>query len=290
MKTFYSLLLFCIVSTTNAQTNNNSILWKISGNGLKESSYLFGTIHAVPEKYFDLNDSIKQYINLSKQLMMELNPDIPLKEQIKLAQRMFLPKGKSIGSYMKPEDYDRLYNYLRDSIHIKESKLNNYTALKPMFFQMMIFKEMIGDVKTFEIEIQKYAGKKKPLLELETVNEQMDILDSIPFDQQLTDDFENINIDKEYYSLLDAYQSQKIQDLDSLMNKDENMKNNVGLLLNNRNAKWLPKIEESIHKSSTFIAVGCGHVIGQHGLINLLKSKGYIVEPVIFTFQNRRKM
>ena len=52
------------------------------------------------------------------------------------------------------------------------------------------------------------------------------------------------------------------------------------VFLNNRNQSWIPVIEDLIKKQPTFIAVGAAHLGGNKGVISLLKSKGYIVEPV----------
>jgi uncharacterized protein YbaP (TraB family) len=47
-----------------------------------------------------------------------------------------------------------------------------------------------------------------------------------------------------------------------------------------RNKNWIPVIESQIKVNSTFIAVGAAHLPGENGVINLLKMKGYTVEPV----------
>lgn len=47
-----------------------------------------------------------------------------------------------------------------------------------------------------------------------------------------------------------------------------------------RNEKWLPIIIENIKNKKTFIAVGLLHLYGQCGLIERLRTNGYIVEPV----------
>lgn len=41
-----ALSLFISLSIVQAQSIANSLLWEVSGNGLKSSSYLFGTLHA----------------------------------------------------------------------------------------------------------------------------------------------------------------------------------------------------------------------------------------------------
>ena len=50
-------------------------------------------------------------------------------------------------------------------------------------------------------------------------------------------------------------------------------------LLNNRNTSWMPAIEASIKSDPSFIAVGA-HLVGEDGLIELLRQQGYKVEPV----------
>ncbi len=51
-------------------------------------------------------------------------------------------------------------------------------------------------------------------------------------------------------------------------------------ILYNRNRNWIPKIETQITKEITFIAVGAAHLGGDKGVLNLLRKKGYFVEPV----------
>lgn len=52
-------------------------------------------------------------------------------------------------------------------------------------------------------------------------------------------------------------------------------------IIENRTISWIPKIEESIKKKATFICMGFAHLTGKEGSIQLLKDKGYTVEPVL---------
>jgi uncharacterized protein len=282
MKHTILLILLCISISTYSQKENNSVLWKISGNGLQETSYLFGTIHAVPEKQFTISDSIKKYLTKSGTLILEIDPNIPLGEQVKLAQRMFLPKGQTIRQYMDSVQYFRLYNYLRDSMKIKEEKIHKYFSLKPVFMQSMLLMECIEKPKTYEVELKDLAGKKKNFIPLETLDEQLNILDSIPMEQQVSFDSNDYKFDKEYYTLLDLYLKQDISGIDSLMFGDPEFMKIEYNLLTKRNLVWIKKINDSMRKQSTFIAVGCAHLIGENGLIRLLRKEGYTVEPIYF--------
>lgn len=63
MKSFFSIILTALLSvfTTNAQELENSLLWKISGNGLEKPSYLFGTIHITCDA--TLSDNVKMALD-----------------------------------------------------------------------------------------------------------------------------------------------------------------------------------------------------------------------------------
>jgi len=51
-------------------------------------------------------------------------------------------------------------------------------------------------------------------------------------------------------------------------------------LLDERNKKWLPKIEGACQTQSSFFAFGAGHLAGTKGIIALLRKKGYTVTPI----------
>lgn len=51
-------------------------------------------------------------------------------------------------------------------------------------------------------------------------------------------------------------------------------------LLYKRNREWLPKIEAYLPTGGAFVAVGLGHLLGEHGLPTLLAKRGYTVERV----------
>jgi uncharacterized protein YbaP (TraB family) len=40
------------------------------------------------------------------------------------------------------------------------------------------------------------------------------------------------------------------------------------------------KLDTIMKKESVFVAVGAGHLVGEQGLINLLKEQGYTLKPL----------
>src|SRR4030095_14201557 len=52
-----------------------SLLWEISGNGLKKPSYLFGTMHVSDKLAFHLGDSFYTAIKSADVVALETNPE-----------------------------------------------------------------------------------------------------------------------------------------------------------------------------------------------------------------------
>ena len=50
-------------------------------------------------------------------------------------------------------------------------------------------------------------------------------------------------------------------------------------LLVARNRNWLPAIQRETARQPTLFAVGAAHLLGSHGLIELLRQQGYRVTP-----------
>ena len=47
-----------------------------------------------------------------------------------------------------------------------------------------------------------------------------------------------------------------------------------------RNAKWLPRMQSAMREQPTMFVFGAGHLIGEHGIIKLLRTAGYEVEQI----------
>src|SRR5438045_8772754 len=62
-----------------------SLLWEISGNGLKKPSYLFGTMHVSNKMAFHLSDSFYNAIQNTDMVALELNPEFWQKDMVKMS-------------------------------------------------------------------------------------------------------------------------------------------------------------------------------------------------------------
>ena len=99
----YCALLLIIISSLDVFGQGKSILWEISGNGLTDTSYLFGTIHIRDKRVFNLGDSTYFAINHSSALFGEL--DLQDKEEIKKVLNEKLPHVKIFQAYQNDEKF-----------------------------------------------------------------------------------------------------------------------------------------------------------------------------------------
>ncbi len=149
----------------------------------------------------------------------------------------------------------------------------------------IILTELMGDYEQYEQNFNKMAKKQKmKVLGLESIQYQMDLVNKISIKDQIKMNYIDgigTNPLEEYNALFKAYSEQDLEKMFKLTQEElgdvDNFSDNF---LNKRNQNWIPKIEEIAKENSSFIAVGAAHLMGDKGVINLLREKGYTVTPV----------
>jgi hypothetical protein len=71
------VLFLATILTANAQqrTAEKTLLWRISGNGSKTASYLYGTMHLRDTRLFNFTDSLYVALEQCERLALEFQPD-----------------------------------------------------------------------------------------------------------------------------------------------------------------------------------------------------------------------
>jgi len=283
----FLFFVFLFTNTIQAQTTDNaqnSLLWRISGNGLEKPSYIFGTIHLIPKDDYFFTEIMKEKFDSCENLVLEININLSLAEQINAAKQMMFPNGKMLKDYMTENEFTELKTYLLDSLGIKESTFKQMQRIKPLLSSGLILNDLIGKSKTYEQEFNKLAKKNKMEVSgLETLQFQMDLINNISIEEQikmLLEDDMSVNPLDEYYKMLSFYKTQNLDSLKVLIDSDDSMAELGDKFLKDRNADWISKIEKLINKNSVFIAVGAGHLAGNDGVLYLLRQKGYKIKPV----------
>ena len=123
---------------------------------------------------------------------------------------------------------------------------------------------------------------------LETVQDQLDVFDAIPYSVQANELLKMAKDNmaeskKELQQMMSLYKEQNITSLYefALFSGDKMMETYQDVLLNNRNQNWIPIISKISGEVPTFFAVGAAHLAGKNGVLTLLKNEGFTVEAVM---------
>ena len=73
----FLFLLFFQFSQTFAQQSQKGLLWEISGNGISQPSYIFGTIHLVCPGNFFVPKGTEEKFKIAQQVFLEIDMDDP---------------------------------------------------------------------------------------------------------------------------------------------------------------------------------------------------------------------
>jgi len=267
-----------------------SLLWEITGNDLKEPSYLYGTIHLIDEKDFFWPTNAKASFDKSSQIVFEIDLDdmFDMGNVMGMMSKAFMKDGMTLEKLLSEEDY-KIVNKHFENMGLPMFMLEK---LKPMF--LTVFAE--GDIqpggmedsgmKSYEMEFYELAqAAEMSVGGLESMDDQISLFDSIPYDVQAEMLVGSIKSSSgESNEMEELVQIYKDQDIDKMVqaveSEDSEFSGYEDLFLNNRNKNWIPLMKDYMKEGVTFFAVGAGHLAGAEGVINLLMQEGYKLKPI----------
>ncbi|MFT4033346.1 MAG: TraB/GumN family protein [Siphonobacter sp.] len=279
------VFLVCLLLTTgirSAYAQKSSLLWEISGKGLGQPSYLYGTFHLLCQQDLRLSDTTQAKFRQTEQLYLELDMDDPQEMGVMMTQ-MYMPK-QTLKDFISAEDYAYLVHFFQDSLH---NNLDLMNRMKPFVLMSMVYPKLLGCSPGSPelVFMQQAASQKKPIMGLEKATDQFAIFDKIGPQKgakQLVEFVKEYPKTKqEFHEMLAIYQKHDIETLYERSVKQPEYAEQIDDLLWKRNANWIPIIESAIAQKPTFIAVGAGHLGGSKGVIALLKARGYQVNPIL---------
>ncbi|MDH8702084.1 uncharacterized protein YbaP (TraB family) [Dysgonomonadaceae bacterium PH5-43] len=312
------ILFSCNLSAQKYPTG--SLLWKVSGNGLEQDSYVFATWHGSPEICTNFLDSINNFYKIFDSCTQFVGETSDNNSEI--AKAMMKPLGTI------PLSPDTTYNDLlsEEDIALVDSVGRKYFGesvpvlkLNPNMLTFVIASanmanqyvdksgekcetvmdtylmsrarennySMVGldneDILQEQTKLLLFEGKIPNNLQ-DAANYLVKTIKEL--DEHIQDSINKNQTD----ALAKAYRE---KDLNKILEIKENsfaeMKEKYDeafveqlneFLIIERNNIWMQEIPELIKYESTFIAVGAAHLAGEKGLLNQLKLKGYTVEAV----------
>lgn len=291
MKKLLLLVMLALwIGSVSAQKNSEktgALLWKISGNGLKKPSYVFGTHHIFPLSFLDSVPGLKKAFDLSEQVVVELIMSDMANIAVAMQAASMMPQDTTWQMLLSKEDYAFVDEQLKA---LFGAGLETFAALKPAMVNTLysanIHQKMFPNVKpdeAFDVWFQQQAIKKGlPVIGLEQVQDQLALLFESSSLSRQANDLLCMLRNKDYAeNMAKNYPKADFKGLSTQlhnicpMSADQQM-----ALIDNRNKNWLEQLPAIMSKKSTFVAVGCLHLVGEVGLLSGLQRLGYKVEPV----------
>lgn len=285
MKRFLTLFLIASVSTA---AFSQSILWKVTGKKMKAPSYLYGTIHIQDKRVFQFDETVTNAFESCDAFAMEILMDEIDPNDIKEA--MFMEKN-TIDEFLTKEEYAIL-----DSI-VKEKTgtgMFMYNKMKPFFLSSQLMQ--MGMEHDMELALDLYLlndARKvgKACFGVEKFMDQIGAIDQISIEDQVDmlyeglTDTTSVNSDELFDEILSSYLSFDLEKIFEVSNDTALPKEFNKAFLVDRNKGMAKNFLKIAKKQSLFCAVGAAHLPGEMGVIELLRKKGYTVEPVVFTWE-----
>lgn len=285
---FYAiaLLIASLGLTQSAESKpptEKTLLWEISGPGIAQPSYLYGTIHvACPQEVF-LSENLSKSFSKVQQLYLEVDLDDPTLTSQTL-QSIPMKNGGNLRTLLNPKDYAKADQFFQQNLKLP---LDRVSRVKPLFLTSMIYPAFLGCQPTsWEKTFMGMAvSRRMDVHGLETVQEQMTVLDAIPLKSQTTSLMKVVNdpfaARREVNALSATYKAQDVAKIYQLVVQSPDITPQyAALLLDSRNQRWIPKIIKAAKAKPTFFGVGAAHLGGDRGVISLLRQAGYTVKPI----------
>ncbi|WP_229364480.1 TraB/GumN family protein [Fibrella aestuarina] len=259
-----------------------ALFYEITGKNLPAPSYLFGTFHLICPTDLTLTEGTRRAFAQTQQLYLELDVD-DTTVMAQMQQAILLPAGKSVRDYLVREEYDLLDTYLRSSVGLGLDQLG---SVKPLGLISMVYVSMLRcEPASYDLTLaQLAADTHKEVLGLEPLSDQLNALDRKPLSTQYNELVDMVRNPKqaqaEFNELLAAYKTGDLTKLSDLMKASKyagDLKELEDNLLNARNANWIPVIERAASTKPTFFAFGAAHLMGENGVVALLRRQGYTV-------------
>ena len=280
--TFLTLLCF---SASAQQSTPKTLLWRITGQGLKKPSYLFGTMHLNDKRLFRFSDSVYAAIEKSEGLAIEVNPD---EMGVYYVNKIFdeLENKKKLQDLLSDEEFEPYREGLSKKFKKPASEITTDEIVQERNRWMSDYMskgEMPTFVDAYLYNIARRQGKW--LGGIEDLSDQVGLMegmvDKSDLDYLLLDNKKKIDKTGKTVmeTMIDTYTREDLDGINEISNQGSaDFKDQ---LLIRRNVKMARRIDSLVNIRTMFLAIGAAHLPGDSGVIDLLTRRGFRVEPVM---------
>ena len=305
MKKILTLLLFMAAITTQAQ-----FIFRISGNGLKKPSYILGTIHLLPGSLLDSIPAYQKAEARCRQMYVESDmTDQQQRQELQNTgqQILAIPDGKTIFDILSEDQTELLCRTYREVLHINlaDSASKRMWNIVPSghilafetfltFLSLQQHPELRMTGTPMDGVCMERAKKRgMPLGQLDQTPSQ-DKMDQL-HDEWVQDIDAQVDSLVSYLNHIDEHRTSAVKGIEYAAQGIEDWKKGdydhfaaISLeevekqssVFRERNEKWLPKMQTAMREVPTMFVFGAGHLVGPHGVLQLLRDAGYKIKKV----------
>lgn len=263
-------------------------IWEAtSSNG--EVMTLVGTMHPAPKTHILLNDKLKEILNNSDVLTVEVDMTAA-SSTTNLQKSLYLEEGDNIENYLSSEEISKLSEILKPY----NQKIDSIKNLNPFGINNIINTNHIS-------EIGFASGSTDALLltEARKNNIEIDEIEGLGFQINLSkqiytwdslkeyiNEYNDESKNKELETLKELFDNYVNSDIDSAEKLEVNYREEAdkelyNLIVTERNKNMANRIDELIKDGKKrVVAVGYRHYIGEDSVLDYLEEKGYTIKKL----------
>ena len=293
----FSFLVSCKTKDSNSQADGESkavlikhterMFWEVKKGDT--SIYVLGTIHVADKDFYPLEDKILEAFDKADRRVSELGGKkememVQEKLQIKMLQHFNISPEKDLSNFLSEDKINVVKQELGENIAVPLFKFNPW-ILTIALNQVLYTKAGLDPQNGIDMHLLNRAGKKK-IEALESIDEQLDLLSSGTFEEQLKALKETIkelqNTDKAIdwlTKLKKLYLENNTEELKDFIGSLLDMSDGISqdALLKDRNIVWADKFEEYLNKGgTTFVFAGLAHFLGEDSVFEQMRIKGIL--------------
>lgn len=272
---------------SQAPNTARNMLWRVQSGA--NVIYLLGSVHLLPATMYPLASPIERAFDSSGSLIFELNLDSATQggASMQILQLGMYTDGRTLRENISKATYKQLSKRLK-KLGYDVGMFERFKPWMVAFTLMGLGSQEGGFEAQYGIDayFQGRAKKEhKPISGLETVEDQISIFSDLPETEQekfLKQTLDAKGSTKELDVIVKAWKKGDAEPLIKLL--DQYVVDDSTLyerMLFRRNRNWMPTIERLIASGDrTMVVVGTLHLVGDQGIVAMLRRKGYSVEQL----------
>lgn len=277
-----ALLVCC--GTTRVDAQSRGTVFAVS-DGKGHVLHLVGSIHLLDSAAYPLPAIIDRAMDSARVVAFEVDADSARAQLPSLVKLGLFAPGRTLSDVVNHET-DSLLSVVLPKIGATSAQVQ---PLKPWMLSLQLgaIAMQRSGMRT-ELGLDKHLFERarrdaRRIVALETAADQLAMLDGIPPEDQVAllrntlRDFDRVAASAA--ALRTAWRDGDVRTLDSLaLGRMQAYPRTRAAMFDDRNARWMPAIESLLTQGDAVVVVGAGHLVGDRGLVALLRSRGFRVE------------